>query len=201
MQPEQIAEILTNQPVVLGSLVAVGLIMCFVGYRIFNLYSAAMGFLVGLLAGIYFVMNFFGEYPLAVILITAVATAVVFGLVYEIGLVITGAAFGYFVGLYVLPHYTIYAYVLALLFGLVNLFLERAVTVVITTVIGASFITLATFMGISGMHIYDVLGDPRGTFDALFSNVFMLLLWLSLFITGIITQLAVYKGEREEKEA
>ncbi len=201
MQPEQIAEILTNQPVVLGSLVAVGLIMCFVGYRIFNLYSAAMGFLVGLLAGIYFVMNFFGEYPLAVILITAVATAVVFGLVYEIGLVITGAAFGYFVGLYVLPHYTIYAYVLALLFGLVNLFLERAVTVIITTVIGASFITLATFMGISGMHIYDVLGDPRGTFDALFSNVFMLLLWLSLFITGIITQLAVYKGEREEKEA
>lgn len=201
MQPEQIAEILTNQPVVLGSLVAVGLIMCFVGYRIFNLYSAAMGFLVGLLAGIYFVMNFFGEYPLAVILITAVATAVVFGLVYEIGLVITGAAFGYFVGLYVLPHYTIYAYVLALLFGLVNLFLERAVTVVITTVIGASFITLATFMGISGMHIYDVLGDPKGTFDALFSNVFMLLLWLSLFITGIITQLAVYKGEREEKEA
>lgn len=201
MQPEQIAEILTNQPVVLGSLVAVGLIMCFVGYRIFNLYSAAMGFLVGLLAGIYFVMNFFGEYPLAVILITAVATAVVFGLVYEIGLVITGAAFGYFVGLYVLPHYTIYAYVLALLFGLVNLFLERAVTVVITTVIGASFITLATFMGISGMHIYDVLGDPKGTFDALFSNVFMLLLWLSLFITGIITQLAVYKGEREEEEA
>ncbi len=201
MQPEQIAEILTNQPVVLGSLVAVGLIMCFVGYRIFNLYSAAMGFLVGLLAGIYFVMNFFGEYPLAVILITAVATAVVFGLVYEIGLVITGAAFGYFVGLYVLPHYTIYAYVLALLFGLVNLFLERAVTVVITTVIGASFITLATFMGISGMHIYDVLGDPKGTFDALFSNVFMLLLWLSLLITGIITQLAVYKGEREEEEA
>ncbi len=201
MQPEQIAEILTNQPVVLGSLVAVGLIMCFVGYRIFNLYSAAMGFLVGLLAGIYFVMNFFGEYPLAVILITAVATAVVFGLVYEIGLVITGAAFGYFVGLYVLPHYTIYAYVLALLFGLVNLFLERAVTVIITTVIGASFITLATFMGISGMHIYDVLGDPKGTFDALFSNVFMLLLWLSLFITGIITQLAVYKGEREEEEA
>ncbi len=199
MQPEQIASILTNQPVVLGSLVAVGLIMCFVGYRIFNLYSAAMGFLVGLLAGIYFVMDFFKEYPLVVILVTAIVTAVVFGLVYEIGLVITGAAFGYFVGLYVLPHYSIYAYVLALLFGLVNLFLERAVTVVITTVIGASFITLATFMAVNGMQIYDVLGDPKGTFDALFSNVFMLLLWLSLLITGIITQLAVYRGEKEEE--
>jgi len=199
MQPEQIASILTNQPVVLGSLVAVGLIMCFVGYRIFNLYSAAMGFLVGLLAGIYFVMDFFKEYPLVVILVTAIVTAVVFGLVYEIGLVITGAAFGYFVGLYVLPHYSIYAYVLALLFGLVNLFLERAVTVVITTVIGASFITLATFMAVNGMQIYDVLGDPKGTFDALFSNMFMLLLWLSLLITGIITQLAVYRGEKEEE--
>ncbi len=199
MQPEQIVSVLTNQPVVLGSLVAVGLIMCFVGYRIFNLYSAAMGFLVGLLAGIYFVMDFFKEYPLVVILVTAIATAVVFGLVYEIGLVITGAAFGYFVGLYVLPHYSIYAYVLALLFGLVNLFLERAVTVVITTVIGASFITLATFMAVNGIHIYDVLGDPKGTFDALFSNVFMVLLWMSLLITGIITQLAVYRGEKEEE--
>ena len=199
MQLDQVAEILTNQPVVLGSLVTVGLIMCFVGYRIFNLYSAAMGFLVGLMVGIYFVMDFFKEYPLLVILATAIGTTIVFGLVYEIGLVITGAAFGYFVGLYVLPHYSIYAYILALLFGLVNLFLERAVTVVITTVIGASFVTLATFMAVNGLHIYDVLGDPKTTFDALFSNTFMLLLWLSLMITGIITQLAVYKGEKKEE--
>ncbi len=199
MQLDQVAEILTNQPVVLGSLVTVGLIMCFVGYRIFNLYSAAMGFLVGLVVGIYFVMDFFKEYPLLVILATAIGTTIVFGLVYEIGLVITGAAFGYFVGLYVLPHYSIYAYILALLFGLVNLFLERAVTVVITTVIGASFVTLATFMAVNGLHIYDVLGDPKTTFDALFSNTFMLLLWLSLMITGIITQLAVYKGEKKEE--
>ncbi len=199
MQLDQVAEILTNQPVVLGSLVTVGLIMCFVGYRIFNLYSAAMGFLVGLVVGIYFVMDFFKEYPLLVILATAIGTTIVFGLVYEIGLVITGAAFGYFVGLYVLPHYSIYAYILALLFGLVNLFLERAVTVVITTVIGASFVTLATFMAVNDLHIYDVLGDPKTTFDALFSNTFMLLLWLSLMITGIITQLAVYKGEKKEE--
>jgi len=198
MQPVEIAEILTSQAAVLTSMVVIGLILCFIGYRVFRFYSAAIGFLVGELVGIYIVMDYFKEYPLLVILVSAVIGAALFGLLYELGLVVTGAAFGYFLGLYLLPDYPIYSYVLAGLIAFTNLFLERALTVIITSVLGASFIMLATHMAVSGLHIYDILTDLRNTFDIMLNNMFLDLLWFVLVLTGIITQLVVHKEEEEE---
>ncbi len=198
MQPVEIAEVLTSQAAVLTSMVVIGLILCFIGYRVFRFYSAAIGFLVGELVGVYIVMNYFKEYPLLVILVSAVIGAALFGLLYELGLVVTGAAFGYFLGLYLLPDYPIYSYVLAGLIAFTNLFLERALTVIITSVLGASFIMLATHMAVSGLHIYDILTDLRNTFDIMLNNMFLDLLWFVLVLTGIITQLVVHKEEEEE---
>ncbi|WP_290597960.1 MULTISPECIES: DUF4203 domain-containing protein [unclassified Archaeoglobus] len=200
MQPIEIAEILTSQAAVLTSMVIIGLVLCFAGYRIFSIYSAAIGFLIGLLVGIYIVMDYFKENPFLVLLISAILGAVVFGLVFELGLIVTGAAFGYFFGLYLLPDYPIYSYILAGLFAFTNLFLERALTVLITAVLGASFIMLATHMAVNGLHIYDILTDLRDTFDIMTRNIFLDLLWFVLVLTGIITQLVLHKEEKEEEE-
>lgn len=198
MQLMDVAELLTSQVVVLTSLVIVGLTLCFIGYRVFRFYSAAIGFLIGELVGVYIVLDYFKENPLLVILISAIIGAIAFGLVFRLGIVVTGAAVGYFIGLYLLPGYPIYSYVLAGLVAFTNLFLEKALTVLITAVLGASFIMLATYMAVSGMHIYNVLFDLRGTFDAMFGNIFLDLLWFTLVLTGIITQLVAYKEEKEE---
>lgn len=200
MQPIEIAEILTSQAAVLTSMVIIGLVLCFAGYRIFSIYSAAIGFLIGLLVGIYIVMDYFKENPFLVLLISAILGAVVFGLVFELGLIVTGAAFGFFLGLYLLPDYPIYSYILAGLFAFTNLFLERALTVLITAVLGASFIMLATHMAVNGLHIYDILTDLRDTFDIMTRNIFLDLLWFVLVLTGIITQLVLHKEEKEEEE-
>ncbi|WP_202319150.1 TM7S3/TM198-like domain-containing protein [Archaeoglobus neptunius] len=198
MQPVELAEILTSQWTVLTSMIIVGLILCFVGYRIFRYYSAAIGFLVGELVGIYVVIEFYGN-ALIAILLSAIAGAILFGLVYELGVIVTGAAFGYFLGLYLLPNYPIYAYVLGGLFAFTNLFVERPLTVLITSVFGSAFVVLATQMAITGMHIYDVLNDPRLVLDLMVSNIFMDLLWFTLVLTGIITQFVLYKEERKEE--
>jgi len=200
MQLMDIAELLTSQGVVLTSIVIIRLTLCFIGYRVFRFYSATIGFLIGELVGIYIVLNYFKEHPILIILISAIIGAVAFGLVFRLGIVVTGAAVGYFIGLYLLPDYPIYSYILAGLVAFTNLFLEKALTVLITAVLGASFIMLATYMAVSGMHIYDVLLNLRGTFDAMFDNVFLDLLWFTLILTGIITQLVAYKEEREEEE-
>lgn len=151
-----------------------------------------------MLVGVYIVLDYFKESPLIVILISVILGAI-FGLLYKLGLVVTGAAFGYFIALYLMPNYPVYAYILAFLLAFINLFIERILTVLITTIIGASFIMLATHMAVSGLHIYDILPDVRGVFDVMFSNIFLNLLWLSLIITGIITQLVVHKEEKREE--
>ncbi|MBO8179937.1 MAG: DUF4203 domain-containing protein [Archaeoglobus sp.] len=199
MQPIEIAEMLTSQAAVLTSLVIIGLILCFIGYRIFRVYSAVIGFLIGELVGIYVTMNYY-ENALVAILASAAVGAVLFALIDELGLIVTGAAFGYFVGIYLLPEYQIYAFVLAALFALTNLFIEKPLTVLITSVIGASSIVLAVHMGITGAHIYDVLADPKGAFDIMFSNAYFDLLWFTLILTGIITQYVAHKEEVEEEE-
>jgi hypothetical protein len=193
-----VAEIITSQAAVISSLVVVGLILCFVGYRIFRFYSAVIGFLIGELLGIYVVLNYYNN--IYVVFAAAIIGAVVFGLVNELGLLVTGAVFGYLVGIYFLPEYQIYALVLAGLVALINLFVEKPVTVLITAVIGASSIILAIHMWISGMHIYDVLNDPKAVFDLTFANVYFDLLWFTLVLTGIITQYVAHKEEHKEEE-
>ncbi len=89
---------------------------------------------------------------------------------------------------------------LAVLFALINLFVEKPLTVLITSVFGASAIALAVYMGIGSVHIYDVLNDPKGTFDVIFANAYFDLLWFTLVLTGIITQYVAYREEREEEE-
>ena len=196
MQLNAVAEVLTSQAAVLSSLVVVGLVLCFVGYRIFRFYSAVIGFLIGELLGIYIILNYYNS--IYVVFASAVIGAVVFGLVNELGLLVTGAVFGYLVGIYLLPQYQLYAFVLAGLVALINLFIEKPVTVVISSVIGSTSIVLALQMWISGMHIYDVLNDPKAVLDITFANVYFDLLWFTLVLTGIITQYVAYKEEREE---
>lgn len=199
MQPIELAELLTSQAAVLTSLVVIGLILCFIGYKIFRVYSAVIGLFIGQLVGIYITINYY-ENALIVILASAIVGALLFALIDELGLIVTGAAFGYFVGVYLLPEYQVYAFVLAALFALINLFIEKPLTVLITSVIGASAIALAVHMGITGTHIYDILNDQKKVFDAMFSNAYFDLLWFTLVLTGIITQYVTHKEEREEEE-
>jgi len=200
MVPSDLAGIFTNQPVVLAMFVVTGIILCLVGYRVFRVYSAAMGLLFGLLVSSYLCVYYHYGNVLPVILVSSLVSAVAFWLLYRLGLFATGAAAGYFVGLYLLPSYPIYSYALAALVGVTILFIERFVVILITAFLGATFITLATHMAINGLTIYDVTTDIRGALDAMFSNPLMFLLWLSLVVTGMVTQLTLLKEKTEEEE-
>ncbi len=200
MVPEDIELIFTNQPLVLTMFVITGLILLLVGYRVFRLYSAAIGLLFGLLVGSYLCYSYNCENIMIVIVLSAGISAIAFWLVYRLGLFATGAAVGYFVGLYLLPNYPIYAYVLAVLVGLMNFFIERIVVVLITSFFGATFITLATHMAITGTTIQKLVADVRGVLDDMFANPYVFILWLSLIATGVVTQLVLLK-ERVEEES
>ena len=80
---------------------------------------------------------------------------------------------------------------------MINLFIEKPMTVLVTSMIGASSIILAVHMGTTGTHIHDVLSDPKGAADMVLSNTYFGLLWFTLILTGIITQYAAYKEEKE----
>ncbi len=190
--------ILSNFVVVVAMFVLIGLLLNLLGYRIFRLYSALIGILAGMGIGTYVAMNYGIENPASVVVVASATMAFVFWLVYRAGLFVTGAVSGYFLGVYLLPAYPFYAYALAAFAGVATVLAERAMMVLITALIGATLLTMAVYMTINGVTLTQLIAEVRHHLNAMFSDPFMFLLWLSVAITGVASQLTILKEKGEE---
>jgi len=174
-----------------------GLIVGFTGYRLFKLYSAVIGFAIGVVLGYYVSIILYGEPSLLTYFAAGLVLAVIFWLFHGAGLFITGSVVGYMFLSSLLPEKMLYSYVFAFLCGILVLFMERALITVITAFLGATAITVAIEMLVSGVTVYEFLLDPRYIlFDAL-SNPLLFLLWLVMGFIGTLTQIVL---SRETKE-
>ncbi|MET1124990.1 MAG: DUF4203 domain-containing protein [Archaeoglobaceae archaeon] len=190
---------ISSNVLTLAMLVIAGILLNMLGYRIFRLYSAIIGVFVGLVLGTYIVVHNSVPNPAVVVLFTSALTAAIFWLVYRAGLFVTGAAAGFFTGLYLLPTFPIYSYVLAVFGGLATILAERVMMIFITAAIGGTLITLATYMAVNGLSLSEILSDVRLSFDSMFGNPLLLLLWFSLLVMGLVTQLAILREKAEEE--
>lgn len=187
-------DILYNQPLVAALLIIVGFAVCLTGYKIFRLYSAGIGFIIGVIIG-YYISSYIGD-SLMVYLLSGIAFALAFWLVYRLGLFLTGAVVGYMFLAYLLPERLLFVYVFAVLCGILVLFIERFLFVVITAFLGATAVVVAIYILITGTTIEEFLSNPASLIEVAFSSALMFLLWFTLGILGIVSQLVLTKEEK-----
>jgi len=190
-------ELLYNPVFLVTVLVFGGMVVGFTGYKLFRFYSAAIGFAVGVILGYYLSLFIFSEPSFLTYFAAGVVMAIAFGLFYRAGLFLTGVVAGYMFLSSLLPEKQLYCYVFAVLCGILVLFLERIMLILITAFLGATAVTAAVEILVSGITGYDFLLDPSNVFSATFSSLSLFLLWFVLGVIGIITQLAISREESE----
>ncbi|MEM2190511.1 MAG: DUF4203 domain-containing protein [Archaeoglobaceae archaeon] len=184
-------DLMYNPMFIVAVLVFGGLIVGFAGYKLFRLYSAVIGFVVGVILGYY--ISLFVGYSFLTYIATGIVLAIIFGLFYNVGLFLTGTVIGYMFLNYLLPEKMLYAYVFAILCGILVLFLERALVIIITAFLGATAIVVAVEMLVTGTSVEVFLFDPRNALQVAFSSPLLFLLWFVMGIIGIVTQLVLTK--------
>ncbi|MCS7130779.1 MAG: TMEM198/TM7SF3 family protein [Archaeoglobaceae archaeon] len=189
-------ELIYNQPLLVSLLILSGFAVCLAGYKIFRLYSAAIGFVIGIIVG-YYVSIYFGFFPLISFLISGMIFAVVFWLIYRLGLFLTGAVVGYMFLSYLIPERLLFVYVFAVLCGILVLFIERFLFIVITAFLGATAFVVAIYILITGTLVEEFLLEPRSIVSVAFSSPLMFLLWFTLGVLGTISQLVLTREEEK----
>ncbi|MEG9195146.1 MAG: DUF4203 domain-containing protein [Candidatus Methanoglobus sp.] len=190
---ETINTVMYNPFLIVTILIFGGLIVGFAGYKLFKIYSAVIGFAVGIILGYYISLLLFGAPSLITYLAAGVVLAVIFWLFHSAGLFITSIVIGYMFLSSLLPEKMLYSYVFAFLCGILVLFLERALITIITALLGATAITVAVEMLISGRTVYEFLLDPRNALSVAFSSPLLFLLWLVMGVIGVVTQIVLTK--------
>lgn len=183
-----------SPPVAISLITLAGLMLCFAGYKLFKLYTAVVGFIVGFILGSY--LWHFSWIPLA----TGAVFAIFFWLIYRLGLFVTGAIIGYMFADFILPSKIVYSYPIAVLVGLMTLFLEKAMLMLITAFLGSTAITFAVYTVASGELFTNFVVDPRYLISVVFASQLYFLLWLVLGIIGVVSQLVLAREERKPEE-
>ncbi|MEM0330856.1 MAG: DUF4203 domain-containing protein [Archaeoglobaceae archaeon] len=189
-------DLMYNPMFIVAVLVFGGLIVGFAGYKLFKLYSAVIGFVVGVILGYY--ISLFVGYSFLTYIATGIVLAIIFGLFYNVGLFLTGTVIGYMFLNYLLPEKMLYAYVFAILCGILVLFLERALVIIITAFLGATAIVVAVEMLVTGTSVEVFLFDPRNALQVAFLSPLLFLLWFVMGIIGIVTQLVLTRETSKE---
>jgi len=191
---ESIYVLLYNPIFIIAVLVFGGLLLGFGGYKLFRIYSAAIGFVVGVILGYYISLFGFGSFSFVTDFAVGIIFAVIFWLFHSAGLFLTGAVVGFMFLNSLLPESMLYSYVFAFLCGILVLFMERILIITITAFLGATAITAAVEMLVSGATVYESLLDLRNVIAVAFSSPLLFLLWFVLGVIGIITQIVLTKG-------
>uniref|UniRef100_A0A7J2TIB9 TMEM198/TM7SF3 family protein n=1 Tax=Archaeoglobus fulgidus TaxID=2234 RepID=A0A7J2TIB9_ARCFL len=181
---------------VVALIIVVGLVLCFVGYKLFKLYSAVIGFILGIIAGHYLVSYTFESFWTPLIL--GFVFAILFWFIYKIALFFTGAVVGYMLADAILPERLIYTIPSAVFFGILTLFIERALLIIITAFLGSTAITFGIYTLVSG-EILRIALDPRALLSVAFASPLYFLLWLVLGIIGVISQIVLAREESNTK--
>jgi hypothetical protein len=190
--------------------VAIGLIACFFGYRLFRAVLPVFGFVVGAIVGAQAVFLIFNEGIFATLLsvVAAVVVCIVFGLLayfwWALGIVLAVGGMGFAIGNALLPALNldldIVSWLLGLAVGLgfalaaIVLRLPRAIVIAVTALWGAGA-TLGGVLIVLQQIEPEELG--YGAVDAVVSQSFVwLLIYLALAAVGAVWQ-AMTTGDVE----
>ena len=184
--------------------VAVGLVVCFFGYRIFRLLLPFLGFFVGLIVGAQVVASIFGEGFLATII--GVVAGLVVGLLFGalayvwwwLGVILVFGGMGYSLGAAIFPaigiDVGIFNFVLGLasaaVFAIIAIVLRmpKLIVVAVTGLWGSGAV-IAGWMIFTNQLEPDQLGF--GAVDAVVSqSVFWLIVFFAVAVVGMAFQLA-----------
>jgi hypothetical protein len=182
--------------------VAIGLIACFFGYRLFRAVLPVFGFVVGAIVGAQAVFLIFNEGIFATLLsiVAAVVVGIVFGLLayfwWALGIVLAVGGMGFAIGNALLPALNldldIVSWLLGLAVGLgfalaaIVLRLPRAIVIAVTALWGAGA-TLGGVLIVLQQIEPEELG--YGAVDAVVSQSFVwLLIYLALAAVGAVWQ-------------
>lgn len=182
--------------------VAIGLVACFFGYRLFRAVLPVFGFVVGAIVGAQAVFLIFNEGIFATLLsiIAAVAVGIVFGLLayfwWALGIVLAVGGMGFAIGNALLPALNIDLDLVSWLLGLavgagfalaaIVLRLPKAIVIAVTALWGAGA-TLGGVLIVLNQIEAEELG--YGAVDAVVSQSFLwLLIFLALAAVGAVWQ-------------
>ena len=184
--------------------VAVGLVVCFFGYRIFRLLLPFLGFFVGLIVGAQVVASIFGEGFLATII--GVVAGLVVGLLFGalayvwwwLGVILVFGGMGYSLGAAIFPAIGIDVGIFNFVLGLVSaavfaiiaivLRMPKLIVVAVTGLWGSGAV-IAGWMIFTNQLEPDQLGF--GAVDAVVSqSVFWLIVFFAVAVVGMAFQLA-----------
>jgi Domain of unknown function (DUF4203) len=182
--------------------VAVGLVACFFGYRLFRAVLPVFGFVVGAIVGAQAVFLIFNEGIFATLLsiVAAVVVGIVFGLLayfwWALGIVLAVGGMGFAIGNALLPALGLDLDIVSWLLGLavgagfaiaaIVLRLPRAIVVALTALWGAGA-TLGGVLIVLGQIEPEELG--YGAVDAVVSESFLwLVVFLALAVVGAVWQ-------------
>jgi Domain of unknown function (DUF4203) len=182
--------------------VAIGLIACFFGYRLFRAVLPVFGFVVGAIVGAQAVFLIFNEGIFATLLsiVAAVVVGIVFGLLayfwWALGIVLAVGGMGFAIGSALLPALNLDLDIVSWLLGLavgvgfalaaIVLRLPRAIVIAVTALWGAGA-TLGGVLIVLQQIEPEELG--YGAVDAVVSESFLwLLIYLALAAVGAVWQ-------------
>ena len=182
--------------------VAIGLIACFFGYRLFRAVLPVFGFVLGAIVGAQAVFLIFNEGIFATLLsiVAAVVVGIVFGLLayfwWALGIVLAVGGMGFAIGNALLPALNLDLEIVSWLLGLavgvgfalaaIVLRLPRAIVIAVTALWGAGA-TLGGVLIVLQQIEPEELG--YGAVDAVVSQSFVwLLIYLALAAVGAVWQ-------------
>jgi hypothetical protein len=182
--------------------IAIGLVACFAGYRLFRAVLPVFGFILGAIVGAQAVFLVFNEGFLATLLsiVAAVVVGIVFGLLayafWALGVILAVGGMGFAIGAAVLPAFglelDIIAWILGLLVGLgfaaaaYVLRLPRALVTVVTALWGAGSTLAGVLVLLNQVEVEEI---GYGGVTAVVGESFIwTLAFLALAVVGAVVQ-------------
>jgi len=195
--------------------ILVGTIFCFSGYKIFRIYLAVIGFIIGFL-GSNVILAFFDIKPVNLVfsIIVGIIVAALFYLIYLIGIFLVTAITAYPIAIIILAKFGLHNYyfavIFAILIGILALVLQKPLIIFYTAIQGGFIISSAIFAFLgqktfSGFSILFTTNNIQTILDKLNQNLLNAntnILYLTIFLSllGIITQFATNKNRKTETQ-
>lgn len=189
--------------------IALGLLNCFFGYKIFKFILGVFGFFVGAsLAASFVSVSSGGSQTTALIaaVIGGIIGAVLMVALYFVGIFLFGAGLGYIVGMHLTANLNInpeptILIVLAVIGGILALIAQKFMIIISTAFMGSWAVISGIFYFIKGDYYPVISFQDPDVFKFLGEQShLMLALWIGLGIIGVLVQYAFFAEKKIKSE-